>query len=292
MADGHAVLNVTAADECIIDQGWENYTREDHNTWGTLFNRQMKTLSGHVCAEYLEGLRVLGITADNVPDFEVMNRNLRKATGWEVVAVPGLIPSRPFFDMLSNRQFPAGNFIRKPEQLDYLEEPDIFHDVFGHIPLLTNPAYADYMHAYGCAGDNAIANKGVKYLARLNWWTIEFGLIKNQGDIKIFGAGICSSYGESRYVAEDPSAHFVQFDLERCMRTGYYIDDFQATYFVIDSFEDLFTQAVERPFLPLYEKFRSLPPLTPFVLEESDQVLRRGTGGYWKDFARTKEKLK
>ena len=292
MANGHMVTNVKSAEECVIDQNWAGYTQADHQTWNILFDRQMKTLEGHVCSEYLEGLRVLGITGDGVPDFEAMNKNLRKATGWEVVAVPGLIPSRPFFDLLSQKKFPAGNFIRTPEQLDYLEEPDIFHDVFGHIPLLTNPAYADYMQAYGRAGDAAMAYKGVKYLARLNWWTIEFGLIREQAQIKIYGAGICSSFGEARYVAQDPSAHFTKFDLERCMRTGYYIDDFQANYFVIDSFEDLFRQAMERAFVPLYEQFKVSPPLTPFVIESGDEVLRHGTGAYWKDFPQTKEKLK
>ena len=292
MASGHIILDAKSAEDCVIDQNWSAYTPTDHQTWGALFRRQMETLRGHVCEQYLEGLRVLGITEDGVPDFEKMNRNLRAATGWEVVAVPGLIPSRPFFDLLSQRKFPAGNFIRTPEQLDYLEEPDIFHDVFGHIPLLTNPAYADYMQAYGCAGEDAMAHKGVKYLARLNWWTIEFGLIREKGQIQIYGAGICSSFGEARYVVSDPSAHFVEFDLERCMRTGYYIDDFQATYFVIDSFEDLFKQAMERAFVPLYEQFRNDRPLTPFVLEESDKVLRQGTGEYWKDFPKIKEKLK
>ena len=292
MAEGHMATDITSAQDCVIDQNWSAYTRDDHKTWNTLFDRQMKTLNGHVCGEYLEGLSALGICGDRIPDFEVMNKNLRKATGWEVVAVPGLIPSRPFFDLLSQKKFPAGNFIRTPEQLDYLEEPDIFHDVFGHIPLLTNPAYADYMHAYGHAGDAAMAHKGIKYLARLNWWTIEFGLIREQGQIKIFGAGICSSFGEARYVVQDPSAHFTKFDLERCMRTGYYIDDFQATYFVIDSFEDLFHQAMERAFVPLYEKFKNEPPLTPFVIESTDEVLRQGTGAYWKNFPQTKEKLK
>ncbi len=289
---GHAVLNAQSVDECIVDQDWKHYTAQDHQTWKTLFERQAATLQGHACDEYFAGLKTLGITADGVPDFEKMNRNLRKATGWEVVAVHGLIPSRPFFTMLSNHQFPSGNFIRTPEQLDYLEEPDIFHDIFGHVPLLTNPAYADYMHAYGKAGEAAMANKGVKFLARLYWYTIEFGLIKNDDGIKIYGAGIVSSFGESKYAASDPSANFVQFDLERVLRTGYYIDDFQASYFVIDSFEKLFEQCIERPFVPLYQEYREKPQLSPFELLPSDKVLRKGTGKYWKDFPNTKTKLK
>lgn len=292
MAGGHMVQGASTADDCIIDQRWEDYTGEQHAIWKTLFDRQARLVKDIACPEYLEGLDALGITADGIPDFEKMNERLYKRTGWQVVAVPGLIPSRPFFDMLSDRKFPSGNFIRKASELDYLEEPDLFHDVFGHVPLLTNPSYADYMHAYGCAGDAAMANKGVKHLARLNWWTIEFGMIMKEGRPMAYGAGIASSYGEAKYVAENPSANFVKFNLERCLRTGYYIDDFQATYFVIDSFEKLFEEAVETPFKPLYEKFRDLPDHTPFEFIESDVVLRKGTGEYWRDFPQTKTKLK
>lgn len=292
MGAEHAMLNAQTVEECIIDQDWKSYTAQDHNTWKTLFDRQTKVLKGKACDEYFEGLKTLGITGEGVPDFEKMNQNLRKATGWEVVAVPGLIPSKPFFTMLSNKQFPSGNFIRKPEQLDYLEEPDIFHDVFGHVPLLTNPAYAEYMNAYGRAGEAAMANKGVKYLARLNWYTIEFGLIKNGDDVKIYGAGIVSSFGEAKYALDDPSSNWLQFDLERILRTGYYIDDLQATYFVIDSFEKLFEECIERPFVPLYQKFRGQPDHTPFEILPDDKVIRKGSGAYWKDFPRTKSKLK
>lgn len=292
MAEGHAVLQAQSVGDCIIDQDWGHYTAQDHATWGALFTRQMDVLKDRACSEYFAGLKTLGLTAGGVPDFEIMNRNLRAATGWEVVAVPGLIPSKPFFSMLENRQFPAGNFIRKPEELDYLEEPDIFHDVFGHVPLLTNPAYADYMQAYGRAGQDAIAHKGVKFLARLNWYTIEFGLIRNGDDIKIYGAGIVSSYGEARYALDDPSPNHLQFDLERVLRTGYYIDDFQASYFVIDSFEKLFEECLERPFVPLYEDYKTLPQFTPFEILDGDRVLRKGTGEYWKEFPHAKTKLK
>lgn len=293
MGAEHAVLDAQTVEECIIDQDWKSYTPEDHKTWGLLFDRQTKILKPRACEEYFKGLEILGITGDEVPDFEKMNRNLRRATGWEVVAVPGLIPSKPFFTMLSNRQFPSGNFIRKPHQLDYLEEPDIFHDVFGHVPLLTNPAYADYMNAYGRAGDAAIANKGVKFLARLNWYTIEFGLIRDKGgDIKIYGAGIVSSFGEARYALDDPSSNWLQFNLERVLRTGYYIDDLQATYFVIDSFEKLFEECIERPFVPLYEEYRQKPQLSPFEIYDTDKVIRHGSGAYWKEFPKIKTKLK
>jgi phenylalanine-4-hydroxylase len=289
---GHAILNAQSVDQCVIEQHWDKYTPQDHKTWGTLFNRQLTTLKGKICQEYLDGLKTLHLTADEVPNYDKMNRYLKAATGWEVLPVPGLIASRPFFSMLANKQFPAGTFIRTPEQLDYLEEPDIFHDVFGHVPLLSNPAYADYMQAYGKGGLLAMDHKGVKYLARLNWYTIEFGLIVSGGDFKAYGAGIMSSFGEAKYVMSDPSPNIVKFNLERVLRTGYYIDDLQATYFAINSFESLFRECVERPFVPLYDEYNQKPRLSPFELLEGDQVLRRGSGEYWKEFPKTKTKLK
>lgn len=289
---GHAILNTQTVEECVIEQDWGAYSAQDHRTWGSLFNRQLQTLKGRICEEYLEGLKILHLTADEVPNYEKMNKYLRAATGWEVLPVPGLIASRPFFQMLSNRQFPAGTFIRTPEQLDYLEEPDIFHDVFGHVPLLSNPDYANYMQEYGKGGLASMDHKGVKFLARLNWYTIEFGLIHSGSDLKVYGAGIMSSYGEAKYVMSDPSPNIVQFNLERVLRTGYYIDDFQATYFAIDSFEALFKECVERPFIPLYDEYRQKPTLSPFELISSDRVLRKGSGEYWKEFPKTKTKLK
>lgn len=288
----HAVLAAQSVDDCIIDQQWKNYTAEDHSIWRTLFERQLRTLEGKVAQEYLDGLEALGIGPEGVPDFAAMNARLKKITGWEVVAVPGLIPSRPFFQMLANRQFPAGTFIRSREQLDYLEEPDIFHDVFGHVPLLTNPAYADYMNEYGRVGLKGMDRKAVKFLARLNWYTIEFGLIRKREGVRIYGAGIVSSYGEAKYVAQDTSAHELGFDLTRVLKTGYYIDDFQASYFVIDSFEDLFQLLKERDILDLIDEVRSEPTLTPFEILPEDKVIRKGTGDYWREFPKTKTKLK
>jgi phenylalanine-4-hydroxylase len=289
---GHAVLTAQRVEDCVIDQGWERYTAEDHAIWRILFERQQQTLKGHVCEEYLAGLGALGIGPEGVPNFDRMNARLRRLTGWEVVAVPGLIPSRPFFQMLADRQFPAGTFIRSREQLDYLEEPDIFHDVFGHVPLLTNPAYADYMNEYGRIGLEAVDHKGVKFLARLNWYTIEFGLIRKPEGIRIYGAGIVSSFGEAKYVTQDPSANQLGFNLERVLRTGYYIDDFQATYFVIDRFEDLFNLLKRTEFVPLYDRFRVEPDMTPFEILPKDTVIRKGTGRFWRDFPATKSKLK
>ena len=288
----HAVLDAQTVEDCIIDQQWDRYTPEDHAIWRTLFERQLQTLDGHVCQEYLDGLETLGIGAGGVPNFDRMNERLRRATGWQVRPVQGLIPSRPFFQMLADRQFPAGTFIRSREQLDYLEEPDIFHDVFGHVPLLTNPAYADYMNEYGRIGLEAVDRKGVKFLARLNWYTIEFGLIRKPEGIKIYGAGIVSSFGEAKYVVEDLSANYLRFDLERVLRTGYYIDDFQATYFVIDRFDELFTLLHQTNFMPLFDRLRTQPGFTPFEILPQDMLIRQGSGRYWRDFPVAKARLK
>ncbi|MFO1149381.1 MAG: phenylalanine 4-monooxygenase [Alsobacter sp.] len=288
----HAVLTARSRADCIIDQGWLGYTPEQHETWRLLFERQRRTLAGHVCQDYLDGLDALGIDGRGIPEFDSMNRTLRQRTGWEVVAVPGLIPSRPFFEMLANRQFPAGTFIRTREQLDYLEEPDIFHDVFGHVPLLAHEAYADYMAEYGRLGLRAIERKGVKFLARLNWYTIEFGLIRQPEGVRIYGAGIVSSYGEARYVVQDPSANHLAFDLDRVARTGYYIDDLQASYFVIDSFEQLFRILHDTDMEARFARWRDEPQLSPFATTPADRVLRRGTGAYWAGFPASKTSLK
>lgn len=272
----------------IVDQGWKNYTPDEHESWKMLYERQMEVLRPRVCPEYLQAVEDLGFTAAQIPNFNEVNERLRAATGWEIVATEGLIKSKAFFDMLADRKFPSGYFIRDKNQLDYLEEPDIFHDLFGHIPLLTNQAYADYMYEYGKGGARALAYKTTKNLARLNWWTIEFGLIRKDDGLKLYGAGLCSSFGEAQYCLDDPSAHHIKFDLERCMRTKVYINDFQPCYFVIDSFEDLFDQAVNTDFSPMYESFKGLggreqaEEYLPFDIVEGDEVLRVGTQDYIK----------
>ncbi len=269
-----------------IDQGWGDYTADEHDTWRMLYQRQMEVLQPQVCPEYLDAIDILGFTSDRIPNFDEVNRHLRACTGWEIVATEGLIKSKAFFDMLTDRRFPSGRFIRRKDQLDYLEEPDIFHDLFGHIPLLTNQAYANYMCEYGKGGARALKYKTTKNLARLNWWTIEFGLIRKPDGLKTYGAGLASSYGEAQYCIDDPSAHHIQFDLERCMRTRVYINDFQPCYFVIDSFESLFDQAVNTDFSPMYESFRGLgnrekaDEYLPFDLVEGDVVIREGTADY------------
>lgn len=277
---------VSSYKQLLVDQNWQNYTDEEHETWSILYNRQMKVLEPRVCVEYLKGIELLGFSANQIPKFSEVNERLREITGWEVVATNGLVKSKAFFDMLKDRKFPSGFFIRSRDQLDYLEEPDIMHDLFGHIPLLTNEAYAEYMYEYGKGGARALEYKTTKNLARLNWWTIEFGLIRRDGDLKIYGAGLASSLGEAQYVLDDPSAHHIQFDLERCMRTRVYINDLQPCYFVIDSFEQLFEEAVNTDFSPMYKSFKGLEGFDvareylPFDLQPSDVVIRQGTQAY------------
>jgi len=275
-------------EQVLANQNWENYTDEEHETWSILYNRQMKVLEPRVCHEYLKGLELLGFTSDQIPKFSEVNERLREATGWEVTATNGLVKSKAFFDMLKDRKFPSGYFIRTREQLDYLEEPDIMHDLFGHIPLLTNEPYAEYMYEYGKGGARALEYKTTKNLARLNWWTIEFGLIRREGALKIYGAGLASSLGEAQYVLDDPSAHHIQFDLERCMRTRVYINDLQPCYFVIDSFEQLFEEAVNTDFSPMYKSFKGLEGFDvakeylPFDIQDTDIVIREGSQEYIK----------
>ena len=229
-------------------------------------------------------MKDLAFAADGIPDFRVLSERLEKATGWRVVAVPGLVPDAVFFEHLANRRFPATNWIRAPENLDYLQEPDVFHDIFGHVPLLMNPVFADFMAGYGRGGLKAL-DKGVLHnLARLYWYTVEFGLIRGRAGLEIFGAGILSSHSESDFALNSRSPHRLAFDLARVMRTNYRIDDFQEVYFVIEDFEQLLALA-DQPFEPLYAAVARLPALQPGELLAGDVVLHRGAGGYHADAA-------
>jgi phenylalanine-4-hydroxylase len=260
-----------------IDQGWDTYTAADHRTWQTLFERQRALLPGRACEAFLQGMRDLPIAPDRIPDFHALSRVLQPRTGWQVVAVPGLVPDAVFFEHLAHRRFPAGNFIRRPEQLDYLEEPDVFHDVFGHVPMLANPVVADFLQAYGEGGLRAQRLGTLDQLARVYWFTVEFGLLQEAGGLRLYGAGIASSFAETTFALDDPSPNRVRFDLERVMRTRYRIDDFQETYFVIDGFDALLDLA-RIDFAPLYERVLALPELGPGALQPTDRVLHPGTG--------------
>jgi phenylalanine-4-hydroxylase len=266
-----------AAADWTIPQNWSAFTDAEHRTWDTLFQRQAALLPGRVAPEFLAGLDVLRLSKPGIPDFDELSEVLTKRTGWQVVAVPGLVPEEVFFEHLANRRFPAGNFIRSPDQLDYLQEPDVFHDVFGHVPLLAHPVFADYMQAYGQGGLRSMRFGAIHKLARLYWYTVEFGLIRSEGGLKLYGAGIVSSRGESIFALDDPSPNRLGFDLQRVMRTRYRIDDYQQTYFVIDSFEDLLRTTLETDFAPLYAELERLPELEITDILPQDQVLSRGT---------------
>ncbi|WP_448661459.1 phenylalanine 4-monooxygenase [Sphingomonas sp. CJ20] len=269
-----------AAADWTIPQDWARYTAQEHATWDRLFERQARMLPGRAAPEYLEGLDVLRMDRPGIPDFDALSERLMRATGWQVVAVPGLVPEDVFFDHLANRRFVAGRFIRTPEQLDYLQEPDIFHDVFGHVPLLANPVFADYMQAYGQGGQRAGGMGAIDNLARLYWYTVEFGLIRSDAGLRIYGAGIVSSFGESVFALDDPSPNRLGFDLKRLMRTKYRIDDYQQNYFVIDSFDQLLRQTLDTDFGPLYAEIQALPEIEIEAILPTDTVYTRGTQAY------------
>ncbi|QNQ10579.1 phenylalanine 4-monooxygenase [Sphingomonas alpina] len=269
-----------AAKDWTIPQDWAAYTAEEHATWDRLFDRQVRMLPGRVTPEFLDGLDVLRLSKPGIPDFGELSDRLMKATGWQVVAVPGLVPDEVFFDHLANRRFVAGNFIRTPAQLDYLQEPDVFHDVFGHVPLLVHPVFADYMQAYGVGGQRAAGLGAIDRLSRLYWYTVEFGLVRSGEGLRLYGAGIVSSFTESAFALDDPSPNRIGFDLKRLMRTKYRIDDFQQNYFVIDSFEDLLDQTLNTDFGPLYTELTGQPDIEIETILPADRVYTEGTQAY------------
>jgi phenylalanine-4-hydroxylase len=262
-----------------IDQDWAAYSPQDHATWVTLYERQAALLPGRACDPFLKGLDALDLHRAGVPDFARINPELARLTGWRVVAVPGLVPDAVFFEHLANRRFPAGRFIRRPDQLDYLEAPDVFHDVFGHVPMLTDPVFADYMQAYGEGGLKAQGLGRLTNLARLYWYTVEFGLMDTADGRRIYGAGIVSSHAESRFALDSPSPNRLGFDLARVMRTPYRIDDFQQVYFVIPSLAALRAATLE-DFGGLYASLAGAPDVPIDAVLPDDRVLTRGTQAY------------
>ena len=273
-----------ARSDWTIDQDWAAYSPEDHRVWVTLYERQAALLPGRACEQYLNGLKALDLHGAGIPDFREMNQRLSALTGWRVVAVPGLVPDEVFFDHLANRRFPAGRFIRRPDQLDYLEEPDIFHDVFGHVPMLTDPTFADYMQAYGEGGLRAMRLGTLHNLARLYWYTVEFGLLDTPEGLRIYGAGIVSSRGETVFSLEDPSPNRLGFELIRVMRTPYRIDDFQQVYFVLPSLQRLLDDTLQ-DFGPVYARLDGQGDIPIDAVEPEDRVFTRGTQAYAKAHA-------
>jgi len=261
-----------AGADYVVEQPWSAYTADQHALWSRLLERQLALVKRYAAPQVVAGLSRLSLDA-RIPRFADASRVLRRATGWQIVAVPGLIPEAQFFAHLADRHFPVTVWLRTPEEIDYLAEPDVFHDFFGHVPLLCDPVFADFVQAYGVAGRKAAALGGLKMLARLYWYCVEFGLIKSGSELKVYGAGILSSAGETAYSIEDPRPRRIEFDLERVMRTEYLIDAYQKTYFVVDSFEQLFHSAYSRDFAPIYRAHADSPCLAPDALLPSDRVL-------------------
>jgi phenylalanine-4-hydroxylase len=245
-----------------VAQGYD-HTEQDQDVWRTLSDRQTRLTNRLAHRSYLDGIRALGLV-DRVPDLGEVSGRLRKLTGWELVAVPGLIPNAPFFDHLAKRRFPVTNWLRTRQELDYIVEPDMFHDFFGHVPALTQPAFADFMQMYGTKAEDLIDLGGEEMIGRLYWYTAEFALIEEPGQtLKAFGAGLMSSFSELQFAVESPEAHRVPFDIETVMRTGYEIDKFQRAYFVLPSFEALRDGFETADLAGIIRRWKDRPPLDP-----------------------------
>jgi phenylalanine-4-hydroxylase len=266
----------------VVDQPWDDYSDVDHGVWKALYQRQREILVGRASDEFLQAQDMMGMSPDRIPRFAELNAVLEAATGWTIVGVEGLLPELDFFEHLANRRFPVSWWIRRPDQLDYIEEPDLFHDLFGHVPLLMIPAFADYMQAYGRGGVKAhgIGTDALANLTRLYWYTVEFGLIRQHDGLRIYGSGIVSSKGESIHCLESAAPNRIGFDLERIMRTRYRIDSYQKTYFVIDSFEQLM-DATRPDFTPIYARVATQGAIPAGDVLDSDHVYQRGSGEGW-----------
>ena len=245
-----------------VAQGYD-YSAEEQSVWRTLCDRQTKLTRKLAHRSYLDGVAALGLL-DRIPDFDEVSEKLSKLTGWEIVAVPGLIPAGPFFDHLAHRRFPVTNWLRTKEELDYIVEPDMFHDFFGHVPILTQPVFADFMQMYGERAEDMIALGGDEMITRLYWYSAEYGLIQEPGQpLKAFGAGLMSSFTELQFAIESKDAHHVPFKLETVMRTGYEIDKFQRAYFVLPSFDALRDAFASGDLAGIVSRFKGRPALDP-----------------------------
>lgn len=258
------------APDWTMPQAWHLFTQSEHDTWDRLVARQCQAMDTLACRAFLDGLDILRLARPGIPNLSELNPRLEAATGWTIVAVPGVIPNDAFFRLLAERRFPAANFLRSPDSLDYSEEPDMFHDLFGHLPMLTDPVFAEYMAAYGRAGLRAESLDAADFLGRLYLHTVEFGLVDEGGRLRGFGAGMLSSYAETVHAVTAPGVRRLRFDLPRVMRTEYLFDEFQKTYFVIDSFDHLLRATAETDFRPIYERLRGLPLLAPGADCEGD----------------------
>ena len=221
----------------VIAQDWSHFTAEDHRVWDILFERQVSALGDRIVRPFLDGLDLLRLSHPGVPDLEELNARLEPRTGWRTVAVPGLVPDAVFFAMLADRVFPIGNFIRTIDQLDYLDEPDLFHDIFGHVPMLSDPAMARMMQHVGRLGCAALGLGQSAVVARIYWHSVEFGLSRENGELKIFGAGLASSFGEQAIALDSDAVERRPFGVKAAAASDYDNDRMQPLYFVNDGVE-------------------------------------------------------
>ena len=264
-----------AAPDYTVPQAWERYTPAEHDRWRRLYARQAEVTAAHASPAFLQALHGLDASA-GIPRLDAVSEALQRATGWRLVAVPGLLPDPVFFGHLAQRSFPVTRWLREEHELGYIVEPDVFHDFYGHVPMLFQPAFADGMQAYGVRGLE-LDEAGAKRLARLYWYVVEFGLERTPKGLKAFGAGILSSSAETVFAVTSPSPNRIAFDLRRVLRTRYRIDDFQETYFVLDRFEDLL-RAVDRPLGLVIDSLAGEPDVEPDALDPADRVITRGQG--------------
>jgi phenylalanine-4-hydroxylase len=260
----------------VTAQNWDDYTAAEHDLWRQLYARQVVVARKYAAGAFLAGLKTLRMPEDRIPRFDEASEKLRALTGWTIVPVPGLIPEDAFFLHLARRQFPVTVWLRRPDEIDYLVEPDVFHDFFGHVPLLSQPVFADYLQEYGRKGIEAIELGATKMLTRLFWYMVEFGLIRGIDGIKAYGAGMLSSATETAFSVDSREPHRIKFDLMRVMHTDYRIDSFQQSYFVIDDFAELF-DAMQQPFAQVYDTVKALPLIPANAVLDSDTVLQIGT---------------
>ena len=260
------------ADDWTMPQNWEQFTATDHERWSTFAARQTKALEGLASDAFLEGVRALELDRLGVPEFDTWNERLRDITGWEVVAVPGVIPNEPFFKMLTERRFPVANFLRQGASFEYNDEPDMFHDVYGHMPMFIDPTFGEFMTAYGRAGLRAEKLGTTDWLGRLYLHTVEFGLIREGDGLRAYGAGLLSSAAEAVHAVRGKEARRLEFNLPRLMRTEWPFDTFQPTYFVIESFEALLEEMETTSLKQVYEQVRDLPLIPIGETDPSDTL--------------------
>jgi phenylalanine-4-hydroxylase len=254
----------------IDENGFIEWSAEENSRWSRLYERQISLLDGRACEQYMQGIKLLDMPADRIPQLPDIDKVLLETTGWKTAAVPALINFTEFFTLLANKQFPVATFIRSEEEFDYLQEPDVFHEIFGHCPLLTNPAFAHFTHTYGKLG--LAANKEDRaFLARLYWFTVEFGLVKTDDGLRIYGGGILSSPGETLYSLESDKPKRQALVPQDVLRTPYRIDIMQPLYYVLEDFDNLFELA-EMDIMALVESAKSLglfEPLFPPKLKQA-----------------------